>query len=270
MDHSSSLYLALDRLISICDKLTDSNGLQLKLTPTYFGAKPDGYGLNGSIDDIADVCKEYFSSHPQMILGITNNVQLGIIHGVAPSTRLLAGKQAADCSTVRIYARYDNMPAHIRLMIPSGFKKFADFTTAGELRALLRELYPLELLGVEGSDPAKILEDLIQSKQQEAKSMYYRQQPYGFDLALFFRWFNLMCYEQLLAFNPAHPSIDENEAGAYTISNGKLAIMIHDSSKGGRRVTVNTTRVVSDVGFTNSISLHRSILAALKMNDTLR
>ena len=273
MDHSSSLYLALDRLISTCDKLTDSNGLQLKLTPTYFGAKPDGYDLNGSINDIADVCRDYFSLHPQMILDIANNVQLGIIHGVVPPTQLLAGKKAADCYTVRIYARYDNMPAHIRLITRYGFETFANFTTAGQLRALLRELYPLESLGVQGSDPAKILEDLIQSKQQEAASMNYGRRSDGFELAFFFEWFNLMYYKHLLAFNSTHPSIDVDSAGVYSISNNKLAIMIHDTFKGGRHITMTDLRVgreVSDVKFTDSINLRGKILAALRLDDTMR
>ena len=273
MDHSSSLYLALDRLISICDKLTDSNGLQLKLTPTYFGLKEDAYDISWSIDGIADVCREYFSSYPKMILDITNNVQLGIIRDVAPPTLLLAGKEATGCNTVRIYTKFDGMPAHIRLMIPYEFKVFANFTTAGELRTLLRELYPLGLLGMEGSDPARKVEELIQSKQQEADSMNYGRQLYGFELAVFFKWFNLKYYKQLLAFNSTQPSIDVDSAGVYSISNSKIAIMIHDTVKGGRHVTVNKTtsgREVSDVSFTDSINLRGIILNALKLNDTMR
>ena len=269
MDHSSSLYLALDRLISICDKLTDSNGLQLKLTPTYFGKIEDSEKIYNCFSEITDVCNEYFKSHPMMIIGTDDYVQLGIIANLVPPPAVFTGKNITSCTKVCIYSQDNDIPAHIKIITRFGPETYATFITASELRELLRQLYPLELLGKEGSDPAAIQIDKIESKRKQADNMHYGLQPEGFSLITFFEWFNLMFYKELLEFNSSRPHISPESGEAYSISNNKLAIMIHNTIKGGRRVIVSEMRGggferAFDQPYEDSDSLKRMILAAFR------
>ena len=144
MDYCRALYAQLDCLISICVRFISSKVAQLKTT--FLGGLADGDFIHYGTKGIEDVCREHFATCPVMIKHVgRDHVAIGYLRGIAPPQRYIAISNVPVHTQVRIYTDNSANNAYVIFYAPySGSIRGPSFVTAGQLRDILRELYPIE------------------------------------------------------------------------------------------------------------------------------
>ena len=152
MDDYGALYAQLDRLISICDRFISSRAAQSKTT-FLGGGLADGDFIDHATKGIEEVCREHFAACPAMIKSVGHDyVTINSLRGIAPPLRYIGTYNVPACTQVRIYREIkdkygDNSAnnAHVIFDTPSSVGiRGPSFGTAGQLRKILREMYPIE------------------------------------------------------------------------------------------------------------------------------
>ena len=151
MDDYGALYAQLDRLISICDRFISSRAAQSKTT-FLGGGLADGDFIDHATNGIEEVCREHFAECPAMIKSVNLNiVTINSIRDIAPPLDYLGHYKVPVCKQVRIcreirdkYGDYPVDNAHIIFDTASAGIRGESFQTAGQLRKILREMYPIE------------------------------------------------------------------------------------------------------------------------------
>ena len=151
MDDYGVLYAQLDRLISICDRFISSRAAQSKTT-FLGGGLADGDFIDHATKGIEEVCREHFAACPAMIRRVGNDyVTINSIRDIAPPLDYLGHYNVPVCKQVRICREIRDkheetapISAHIVFDTPSVGIPGESFQTAGQLRNILREMYPIE------------------------------------------------------------------------------------------------------------------------------
>ena len=151
MDDYGVLYAQLDRLISICDRFISSRAAQSKTT-FLGGGLADGDFIDHATKGIEEVCREHFAACPAMIKRVGYDyVTIDSLRDIAPPLRYIGTYNVPVCTQVRIYREITDkyretspISAHIVFDTQSGGIRGPSFETAGQLREILREMYPIE------------------------------------------------------------------------------------------------------------------------------
>ena len=144
MDDYGALYAQLDRLISICVRFISSKAARSKTT--FLGGRlQDG-------DWIEEVCREHFAACPAMIKRVGRDyVTINSLRDIAPPLRYIGTYSVPVCTQVRICReirdKHGDNPvdsAHIVFDTASSVGiRGPSFETAGQLRNILRDMYPI-------------------------------------------------------------------------------------------------------------------------------